>query len=483
MQKHSVPITEDEVVAYGITTPLSSDLTTSSPLRTPIADAVSDLATPYVSSSVEYPFYWGGRAVPREIDEAEREFGVDIYDKMAADSRLGAAIRTFKVGTLANGLTVLPSHSQVAPGSPASEFATFEKSCEIRDYVNHVLERLARVDRPITDTLWNALDCAYKGHKLAEMTADLIVGGPYDGLMGLASFRTKPRENYALVLDSTTNRFLGVIGKVPGGSIALRTGLVWDAAHIPNMIAAEKLINFTLDDRDGDPRGKSWLRDSYDPWYRKQQMKVEHLKALMRFAGGMISVICPEEDKAVRYQNPVTGKYDTLMNCCVAAASQMSNGRVGGFHVGTQLSVHFPTSSLDAFIAANDMLDREMVTSFLLTARTMIEARYGSRADSETAQDSLDELIAYARSRLCKLLTEKMFYWLVRCSYGVAVADEFCPVASMERASRPDFAANCSAVGSLRSAGWQLTNEQTDYLNTQVLGLPSGVLAAEPNVV
>ena len=481
------PVTGKPIGDYPAAMPTSDeDITSGIPNRRELGDVVSDWKTPYVSSSVEYPFLWGDRVVPREIDGAEEEFGLDIYDKMLTEPILAGAVRVLKIVTLADPLAVTPSHTKPDKdeATEPEAWADYRKSLEIAEYVGYVLERLGRIDRPISQTLWNALDCTFKGHKLAEMTADIIEGGRWDGKMGLASFRCKPRENYVFVLQTGTNEFRGVIAKVPGGSIALRSGLTCDISYLSNAIAPEKLVVFTMDDRDADPRGRSWFRDPYDPWYRKQQAKVVELKGLIRFSGGQVAVICPAEDKAVVYINTVTGKKDTLMNCCITAAALMGQGKASAFPNGTTLEFPGPpagsASYFDSFMAR---MDREMVLAYLLSVRSILEAKHSSKADTGTSQDLLDELKMAVRGRLCEILTLKVFRWLVTCSWDAETADKFCPIASMQKASRPDFAANATAVGALIAAmagnsEIVFTPEQVQYLLVEILGMPAGSAAS-----
>ena len=458
----------------GLTSP--GDLTTQDPTRRIIGEVISEAGVAYISSSRQYQFFWGGVAVPQTIDDAEELFGIGLYQRMAdEEATLGAVVKALKTRVLSNGLTINPSHPEPKNTASQEEKDDYENADKARSYIKAVIARLAVKDRPIVETLRSALDCSYMGHKLAEMTADLIESGEFKGKMGLKQFGTKPRENYAFVVNTGTNEFLGVIAKVPGGSIALRTGLVFDPKYISNMIAPEKLINFTLDDRDGDPRGKSWFRPLYTSWWGKQTTRVQCEKALSHFAGGMVTITIPTTKSSELFQNPVTGKRDTLMNSTLAAASELANGRIAVFSDGTNVAVHMPQGELRAFEATFERQDREMVTCFLLSSRALLEAQHGSKADSGASQDLVDELVDYCRGRFCELLTTRMLRWLVTGSYGEEFAEKYCPIASMQNSSEPDFPAVATAVAAMQTAQWPFTNEQRDYINTEKLGLPSGV--------
>lgn len=454
--------------------------TTLEPIERDRGDVVSRLDTGYIAGTAQYPFIRSDIALPMTIDDAEREYGIDIYERMKREPILAAIERVIKIVVLADGLTIAPRYSKPEDQTDAEKMDAWQKSEEMAEYVRAAIDRLGKVSRPIMRTLWNLLDAPRLGHKLAEIVYDFIPDGPFAGALGIAEFQTKPRQNYVFVLDER-NRFRGVIAKVPGGSIALRTGLVYDVSQIPNAIAPEKLVILTLDDEDGDPRGVSWWRPLWDPWYRKQILKPEHMKTGVQFGGGMISVELPEKAESVSVKDPSGGEIRdrgtdgrvTLLASTLWTAQQLRNGGVGVFHNGTTVTVHTPKADSKFFDESFDMLDREMVTAFLLSARSILEAQHGSKADTDTSADLLDELKMFVRSRLCEVLTDGPFYTLVKNSYGPEMA-QYSPIARMQRTSRPDFAGNAGAVAQLSAAidALEISRNQKEYLKTEILGMP-----------
>ncbi len=424
----------------------------------------------YIASSAEYGFIQVDRALPQTIDDAERDFGEDIYDRMANDAILGGAEAFLKVLVLSVELDVAASIEEPRPFEPAERHAEFAKAAEAADFCRTFLDRLAHTDRPIRKTLWDLLDAMRKGHRLAEIDAEVVCGGILDGKVVPKAIRVKPRRNYAFVLDEY-NAFRGVIAVVPGVSIALRNGIVYGLEEIPNAIAPSKLMVLTFGGRDGDLRGQSWFRRAYDPWYRKQIVKPESVKTAVQFGGGMITAIAPEDINQVNVTDPVTGKTVHIQAAIQSILQQLSNGGTATFPGGTKIEVHRPDSDGKYFEDFFDRCDREMVTTFLLSGRAMLEARHGSKADSGASQDVVDDLVQFVRQEICDLIEQRLFRPFVELNFGADFAQRYTPKATMLKMSRPDFAANATAVAALKTAGY-LDPSQLPDIDREILGLP-----------
>jgi len=438
---------------------------------------VTDIVGSYIGSSAQYGFIQVDRALPQTIDDAERDFGDDIYDRMANDAVLGGAEAYLKVLVLSVELNVAPAIEEPRPHEPRERHAEFAKARRAADFCREFLDRLAHTDRPIHKILWDMLDAVRKGHRLAEIDAEMAPEGILKGRLVPHSIRPKPRHNYAFVLDEY-NTFRGVIAVVPGVSIALRNGIVYGLEEIPNAIAPSKLMVLTFGGRDGDPRGQSWFRRAYDPWYRKQIVKPESVKTAVQFGGGMITAIAPEDINQVNVQDPITGKTVHIQAAIQSILQQLSNGGTATFPGGTKLEVHRPDSNGSYFEDFFDRCDREMVTTFLLSGRAMLEARHGSRADSAASQDVVDDLVQFVRHEICEMLTIGLFRPFVEMNFGADFAQRYTPRATMLKMSRPDFAANATAVAALKTAGY-LDPSQLPDIDREILGLPERPAIAE----
>ncbi len=444
--------------------------TTAVPPRREEMAVVTDLAEPLVGSSVEYGFLQADRALPQTIDDAERDFGEDIYDRMSNDAILGGAEAFLKVLALSVDISVVPCLEEPRPHHPTQMHAEYAKAVEAAEFCREFVDRLGVTDRPLRKILWDMLDAMRKGHRLAEIESEVAAEGPLKGFVVPRAIRPKPRRNYAFVLDEY-NTFRGVIAVVPGVSIALRNGIVYGLAEIPNAIAPSKLLVLTFGGKDGDPRGQSWFRRAYDPWYRKQIVKPEAVKTAVQFGGGMITAIAPEDINQVNVQDPVSGKTVHIQTAIQSILQQLSNGGTATFPGGTKLEVHRPDSNGTYFEDFFDRCDREMVTTFLLSGRAMLEARHGSKADSAASQDVVDDLVQYVRHELCELLSLRLFRPFLELNFGSEFAQRYAPRASMLKMSRPDFAANATAVAALKTAGY-LDPSQLADIDREILGLP-----------
>ncbi len=451
--------------------------TTERPPRRESTPLVTDMVGANIGSSVQYGFLQADRALPQTIDDAERDFGEDIYDRMANDAVLGGAEAYLKVLVLSVDLNVTPSIEEPRPHEPSELHAEFAKAMAARDFCHACLDRLAHTDRPIRKILWDMLDALRKGHRLAEIAAEVAPSGLLKGKLVPQAIRPKPRKNYAFVVDEY-NTFRGVIAVVPGVSIALRNGIVYGLDEIPNAIAPSKLMVLTFGGQDGDPRGRSWFRRAYDPWYRKQIVKPESVKTAVQFGGGMITAIAPEDINQVNVQDPITGKTVHIQSAIQSILQQLSNGGTATFPGGTKLEVHRPDSNGSYFEDFFDRCDREMVTTFLLSGRAMLEARHGSKADSGASQDVVDDLVQFVRHELCEMITLRLFRPFVEMNFGVDFAERFTPKATMLKMSRPDFAANATAVAALKTAGY-LDPSQLPDIDREILGLPERPLTGD----
>ena len=220
----------------------------------------------------------------------------------------------------------------------------------------------------------------------------------------------------------------------------------------------------------------SWWRGCYDPWQRKQTQKKNTVNAGTQTGGGLVTAVAPELNKGQSFVDPLTGKEVTQTQAIYNALRGLGSGRPGVFPNGTVIEVHQPPSANNYFDWFFDYCDKEIVTAFLLSSRSVLEAKHGSKADSGNSQDLLDELKMFVRSRICQQLTI-LGRRLLRMSFGDEVASKFAPKFSMQKASRPDFASNATAIGGLyqglTAAGKILSPNQDAYFLQEVLGAPA----------
>lgn len=474
-----IGIEAEDSLTGGVTTTPGAAITSVPPLSPNHAPVVSDTGIAYISSDIQYPYFAVDRALQQSIDEVERREGMSIYDRMRDEPVMATIERVQKIITLSDGMSVTPSHPK-PPRRKATlkQIADYDQAQQCAEYIRAVIDRVSRIDEPILDVAWNLLDGFRIGHKLAEATYDHMPVGEFKGKIGLDSLRCKPRENYAFVVD-TQNRFRGVIAKIPGSSVIVWQGVIYDVSQLANAIAPEKLIVFAPDKNNGDPRGQSWWRACFDPWKRKQIRKMHDMNTSVNFAGGKVSVELPDKAEHIVVKDPVTG---TPMNLYTALSNSLKNWSNSGYLLlpsGTKLTVHSTSIPPDYFDSGFSRDDRDMVMAVLLSARSILEAKHGSKADSDTAADTVDELKMFGRQKLCDTI-RKLFYRLVFMSYGPEIADKYTPFATMQKASRPDFAANATAVAALQSSGY-LDPSQQPEIDEEILALPERETVKDPD--
>lgn len=455
------------------------EITSVSPAARSEAAVVSDTGVSYIASDTQYPWFAVDRALEQTIDEVERKEGLKVYDRMRdTEPILGGLDKVVKILTLSDGLSVQPNLPKPPrTGATAQQLADYAESQRAAEYVKAVFERLSRIDDPILDYLWNILDGYRLGHKLSEATYDIMPAGEFKGWVCLDSLSCKPRENYAFVVDGM-NRFRGVVAKVPGASIVVWQGIIYDVSQLANAIAPEKLVTFAPDKVNKDPRGRAGWRSAWVPFRDKQIRRKQEFGAGTQFAGGKVSAIMPEAKGAVEYTDPITGK---KMNLTTAIENVLKNWGNGGYAIlpsGTQLTVHANSISPGFFDSGFGRDDREMVTAIVMTPRSILEAKHGSKADGDNAQDLVDELKVWLRGGLCEMMRWKIAFRLLLMSKGQEYAEKYCPIPTMAKASRPDFAANATAVAALQTSGY-IDPSQKPEIDSEILALPERDMSAD----
>jgi len=424
-------------------------VTTATPETYKIGDVVSRADIQYVPSSTSVTRYVRGDLIlPQTIDEAEAGQGLDIYNEMLLDPTIAGVRLWMNVNTLSDGLNYEAAVIEPEIGQEKADPAMFQEAEWARRYVTAAIKRLKYTDRDIMLILWDLLDGARIPHKLAEATYDTFQSGPYAGLPGIASLRTKPRKNYNLVFD-TMNKFRGIVALVPGSSLALWSGYIRDISVLPGAIAAEKLVFFYADDRDGVP--KSLYNAAFAPWARMLDLYSDMMQTSGNSAGGKVSIVLGDK-AAQQFSDPVTGAIETAEERAQNAASQWGNDGVLILMAGAVPTVHYPqANALNTFIEGIKTCKNEIATALTTQARAIFEGEHGSGLSHDNASDDAQPVIIMLKSKLC-LALDTLSYNLLKLAKGEAYAQQYCPTASMERGDVTDFAANGTAWASIATA-------------------------------
>lgn len=412
------------------------------------------------------------RTLPHYTDDVERDFGLDIYEKMLHDPAVSASIGAIKESVLAHGIRIVgkskrPPVTKEAEDVDPQESADYETSEEIREFVERMFERL---NPSLEATVYDMLDCVAFGHSTAEKVYEV-----FDGKLMLRKLGVKPRRFYAFVVTPYLD-LVGLIGIEQVGMTALT--LLSTIPDPKQIIPGSKFVTLTFNQAGGDPRGRSILRDAYTPWYIKQQLPLHYLKFLTQFGTpSMVGTLHPGAGDVEIINTDGTQRVDSGGMPIVLTAEEAMLQKLISFSNGTaivvpneaKVDIAEPSTDGEAYVKAFKHFNSEIVLAIHNTVRAIIESEHGSKADTSTAKDIFDLLT----QRLTRLV-EVTFYRdvikpTVAMNYGEEVADRLSPTMQLSNVAAEDTVAYGNMIASL-SKGY-LHVSQYPEIDAQ-LGLP-----------
>ncbi|HRI45158.1 MAG TPA: hypothetical protein PLV39_13450 [Fimbriimonadaceae bacterium] len=410
-------------------------------------------ASSQLSGSEYFAFVPADRAFPRTIDDAEREFGVDIYDRMRHDPFIDAPLRYAENLVLEDGVTVTNCVPEPVAGGGPEAAALYDRGCEVAEFVAECFDEL---DEPIEMTVEGLLRALSHGHQLAETTYRLNRGGRYDGLFMLDSVRLIPRRNYVLVADQF-NRWKGVIGYKPGLNAALYSGMLADPEALPGYLGKEKLVLLAFRRPNGVLVGESLIRSAYDAWKRCQIVKPVELAALAQFGGESVVItgVPASQDLGMRLRTMPDGTSQQVDFATWAAATVSAAFKSGGVAVlpGEMKMLTVGGQGNDAFERFMQRANREKMVSILYTARTLMESERSSQADAGKAENVSDLFRRYLREKVGSVLRRQLVRRLVALNWGEEIARILTPNVLGGSVSVPDMGMAAQAFATLRGSG------------------------------
>ncbi|MGV3619112.1 MAG: phage portal protein family protein [Fimbriimonas sp.] len=329
---------------------------------------------------------------------------------------------------------------------------------EIADYHRRWI---ADLRRPLRRTLWYAMEALPYGHKLAEIEWSLAENREDAGRLVPVDVAPKPRTGYELIVDNS-NRLTSVrpLGAKSDGS-----------GDVP----PTSVFVFSLAGRDDHPAGTPALERVYEPWWSKNCAKPNERKGIAAFGGG---VAWAEADKdvpgTIEVIDPTTKETSVRFAATVVAeeASKIKVGQFGAMLPGWRLKQMPPATSFGAFDSTYNRANQEMLAAFFVAARSLMEAQFGSRADSETAEGMLSSIRDWLRGELCEAVRSQLLMVGTIANFGKE-AKRFCPDYAIVTEERSELGAVTTALQTFSTAG-VLTPELADHLLAQV-GVPESV--------
>lgn len=394
------------------------------------------------------------QALPYAFDDVTRDFGDDIYERMALDPIINASITALKSAVLEEGVKVTPALDN-------KDSDGYELAVELADLTERTLDDL---ETPMDGVLYSMLDSMPLGSKIAEMVyEDATVNGKR--ILRLKAIKPKPRQVISFVVDE----FWNVLG------FANRSANQYGLASVDKseILPRHKFCSMTFRMKDNDPRGTSIYRPVYNPWWLKMQTWPEYLKYLAQFASpGLIGITSPDAAnyEIVDLQGNVISVV-TPQEAMVTSLANYRNGAVLAFPHGTSMEVIASTGEGQAFLSAIGLFDSQIVTGILTQTMATMEGKHQSRAAAQVHQDVLGTLIRQAKRSTVRMIRRDIVRPFLLHNYGEK-ALALLPKVSLGSVEKQDLATTITA---LSSAGYALDSSQFPSID-QLLNLPPRML-------
>lgn len=402
-------------------------------------------------------------------DELNREFTDRIYEEMLKDPAVAASV------------DILRALISITPPRVVSRIADkqhpeYDAAREVADFV---ASQLSSMNRPMATIVAELMEAVVYGSCVAEIVYLDDVDEKGAPILKLADIKAKARRKYAFVCD----RFFNILGVVSRELGYMASGIYTGSTNPDpkDVIPREKILVLTFNSRYGDPRGMSVLRPAYAPYYIKTQIWPQFLKFLIGFASPSLVGYTPEngpEEIDAYEDDGVTPKLNADGSQAAITPEEDMLATLLGFQAGTvavlkggsKLDVLWSQGAGEGFQKAIDLFDRQIAMAILKTHRTLLEAKHGSKADAESAQDITDVYVALLRDQVGGVLTHDLAYQLVFVNKGLETAKKYAPTLSLQAVNKQDFAKAAEAVAKLWAAKY-LHPSQVEEVDA-LIGLP-----------
>jgi Protein of unknown function (DUF935) len=412
----------------------------------------SNLQTEYVAGNY---LWWGGANLPSfRPDPNAPEITFDTYRQMLNDPEVSAGIRTLTMMVLGDGIQLSPAFESKPIDDDASEFSRAEE-------ITAFCERnLAGLRKPLRRTLTQMIEGALSyGHKAAEITWKTGEGID-SGRLVLDKLSVKPHN----ALDFVVDRFWNLIGFTPRRFAETR-----------EIIPFEKFLILTFLEEDEDPRGRSTLRAAYNGWNFKQLIWPEYKRWLDNCAlPSIIGRTPPKGQSEVQRTQDGTNKTISPSQAMLQALIELKNASVAVLPNGSEVDQLNVISEGAGFDRALAVADGQITKAILYQMLATNEAKFGTRAQSETHMSVLDLLVWSIKTDVAELLTD-----LLKRAITYNFGDDslrFAPIVSLGDSERRDWSQDAAAAALIEPA---ITDSQWNAITTQ-LGLPAPQPGEEP---
>lgn len=383
-----------------------------------------------------------------------------VYRAILRDPTAKPAFATLKAAVLSGGLKITPAVKARPDATEADPEADLAQ--EIADFCQRCCDRLDEHPLIFLDEM---LDSLVYRHKVAEVVMEQSAGGPDAGRYVLDRLPRKPRWSYRFRVDSKNN--VGYLRCLVDGEGEESGRLVWrDIPRWKFAIAAWSC-------EDGDPRGNSILDAAAEAWKFKRNLLPNWWKGLKQFGSPSLfgtthegAEDIPQKDEQGNPKPPLNPQ--KAMKGGLEAFFRSGSVIVGPY--GSNIKVIESNKDGTTNEKAVERCDRDITRAILLQTRATGEARFGSKADSQTGQDIMEVYVQFIRLWACSLFDAQVLYPVVEANWGEAVAERLTPNVSLGQVSLADFAKAASAVATLFQSSYFTEGQLSE--TDAILGLP-----------
>jgi hypothetical protein len=404
-------------------------------------DRWEDTWNPYLSKTLRaLAARWGDAAV----------------DWMLDDDKVKGSLLTIVESVFCDGVQVAPAlqadlDELGQPRDPA-QARDAERAREIADYVAAALD--ACDDDPAVwgaEHLFTAL--AYRS-SLAEIVLDTFpTGSPFAGKECLLRLKVKPRPCWLLAIDRHDN-VQYIIARTADGSTRL--------------LPRDRFAFLAWLPRHDQPFGTYLLDSAFAPWEFKQRLYPKYFDYIDQFATPGIKATTPPG--AQSRPHPQTGKLVSPQEDLATNLQAFRSNRIVVSPAGTEVDPFSVPGEGAAHLSAFDWCDRAIVHALLQQTRATLEAQYGSRADSQTAQDVTGLVVRMAKLAFASMFARDIVYPLVARNFSTADADRFPTRVMLGDTEHQDLPQTLNAFAAAFASG-MFVPQDLPYL-LKFLGLP-----------
>lgn len=403
--------------------------------------------------------------LPQYADPMTKAYGQDLWDRMLKDPVVQSSIEARKLAVLADGISLLPAvEHPVDAASDPEQAKDAERASELKEFVERALvQSLDDAELSFYDVALTALDALQYGHKIAEK---VLAWGKGRDAGRLIYSAIKPRDSrlVSFIIDEYENVLgLSAAKLENAGAIGPRPYHLANVEKLrsdPTFVERSKFFIFRNRGKNSDPRGLSVLCSAYNAWYIKTQVWPEYYKYLKQF-GTPIVVGKTGDGAGDEYERDEAGQVKLSNGKPIQISAQAAllhallgllNASVVVVPHGAEIELRQSQGDGVAFLNANDYFDRQITLAISGTTRLTLEAKHGSKADTDTALDVAGLRIANDKLRLARAINRDIIRPIIRLNYGEE-AVRLSPVAALSQTEQQDLANMWRAVASLETSG------------------------------